>query len=65
MRMLEREFDLKTSPEAERFYLHNELHETKHVVTMADVEEAFKDNPIELTRIKNNKSSVWFLEKIY
>ncbi|WFD55725.1 hypothetical protein phi5_245 [Enterobacter phage phi5] len=39
--------------------------EEKHVVTMTDVEEAFKDNPIELTRIKNNKSSVWFLEKIY
>lgn len=63
--MLEREFELITSPEVERFYLHNELLEEKHVVTMADVEEAFKDNPIELTRIKNNKSSVWFLEKIY
>ncbi|MEG1902773.1 MAG: hypothetical protein RR212_00095 [Bacteroidales bacterium] len=63
--MLEREFELMTSPEAERFYLHNELLEEKHVVTMEDVKEAFKDNQLELTRILNNKSSVWFLEKIY
>lgn len=63
--MLERQFELETTPEIERFYLHNELMNEKHVVTMKDVEEAFKDNPIELTRIKNNKSSVWFLEKIY
>lgn len=63
--MLEKEFDLKTSPEVERFYLHNELMEEKHIVTMADVKEAFKDNQLELTRILNNKSSVWFLEKIY
>lgn len=63
--MLERQFELETTPEIERFYLHNELMDEKHVVTMKDVEEAFKDNPVELTRIKNNKSSVWFLEKIY
>lgn len=63
--MLEREFELKTSPEVERFYLHNELLEEKHIVTMEDVKEAFKDNQLELTRILNNKSSVWFLEKIY
>ncbi|AGJ71467.1 hypothetical protein Lw1_gp058 [Escherichia phage Lw1] len=63
--MLEREFELMTSPEAERFYLHNELLEEKHVVTMEDVKEAFKDNQLELTRILNNKSSMWFLEKIY
>lgn len=63
--MLEKEFDLKTSPEVERYYLHNELLEEKHIVTMADVKEAFKDNQLELTRILNNKSSVWFLEKIY
>ncbi|AAX78578.1 hypothetical protein AVU18_gp244 [Citrobacter phage IME-CF2] len=63
--MLEREFDLKTSPEVDRYYLHNELLEEKHVVTMEDVKEAFKDNQLELTRILNNKSSVWFLEKIY
>ncbi|AIK67993.1 hypothetical protein CPTMiller_0057 [Citrobacter phage Miller] len=62
--MLEREFDLKTSPEVDRYYLHNELLEEKHVVTMEDVKEAFKDNQLELTRILNNKSSVWFLEKI-
>lgn len=63
--MLEKEFDLKTSPEVERFYLHNELLEEKHIVTIADVKESFKDNQLELTRILNNKSSVWFLEKIY
>ncbi|ADJ55361.1 gp45.2 conserved hypothetical protein [Escherichia phage RB16] len=65
MIMLEREFELMTSPEAERFYLHNELLEEKHVVSMEDVKEAFKDNQLELTRILNNKSSMWFLEKIY
>lgn len=65
MIMLEREFELMTSPEVDRYYLHNELLEEKHVVTMEDVKEAFKDNQLELTRILNNKSSVWFLEKIY
>lgn len=65
MSMLEKSFELETAPEIERFYLHNNFLEEKHIVTMRDVEEAFKNNPIELTRIKNNKSSVWFLEKIY
>ncbi|UJP30751.1 hypothetical protein phKl35c1_124 [Klebsiella phage Kpn35c1] len=42
--MLEREFELETAPEIERFYLHNNFLEEKHIVTMKDVEEAFKDN---------------------
>ncbi|QDH49226.1 hypothetical protein PHYNN_119 [Pantoea phage Phynn] len=63
--MIERSFELETSPDIERFWLHCNYNEQKHIVTMADVEEAFKDNPLELTRIQNNKSSTWFLEKIY
>lgn len=63
--MIEREFELETSPEVERFYLHNNYLEEKHIVTMKALEEAFADNQLELTRIKNNKSAVWFLEKIY
>lgn len=63
--MLERQFDLMTSPDVERFNLHNNVTNDSHIVTMADVEIAFADNPIELTRVKNNKSVVWFLEKIY
>lgn len=63
--MIEKQFELETSPETERFYLHCNYNEQKHIVTMADIEEAFKDNPTELIRIKNNKSSNWFLEKIF
>ncbi|WOL25210.1 hypothetical protein iPHageKPN11i_00159 [Klebsiella phage iPHaGe-KPN-11i] len=63
--MLEREFTLLTTPEIRRYYLHNHITNEKHVVTMVDVEEAFKDNQLELTRVKNNKSTVWFLEEIF
>ena len=38
--MLEREFELETALEIERFYLHNNFLEEKHIVTMKDVEEA-------------------------
>lgn len=63
--MIENLFDLETTPEIERFYLHCNYNQQKHIVTMKELEEAFKDNPTELIRIQNNKSSVWFLEKIY
>lgn len=63
--MLERIFELETTPEIERFYLHSNYNDDKHIVTMTDVKEAFKDDPVELNRIINNKSATWFLEKIY
>jgi len=63
--MLERLFELETTPEIERFYLHSNYNKEKHIVTMKDVEEAFGHDPVELNRIINNKSAVWFLEKIY
>jgi len=63
--MLEKQFELETTPEIERFYLHNSYNEEKPIVTMADVKEAFKDDELELNRIINNKSATWFLEKIY
>lgn len=63
--MIEKTFELETSPEVERFYLHCNFNEQKHIVTMADIDEAFKDDPLELIRIKNNKSNAWFLEKIF
>lgn len=63
--MIEKQFDLETSPEIERFWLHCNFNEEKHMVIMKEVEEAFKDDPVELIRILNNNSATWFLEKIY
>lgn len=63
--MIEKTFELETTPEIERFWLHCNYNEQKHIVTMKDIDEAFKDDPVELLRVKNNKSVNWFLEKIF
>lgn len=63
--MLERSFDLVTTPELKRYYLHCNYSEEKHIVTMSDVENMFKDNSVELIRVKNNRSILYFLEEIF
>lgn len=63
--MIERIFDLETSPDVKRYYLRCNYNDIAHVVTMADVENAFKHDETELLRIKNNTSNVWFLEEIF
>lgn len=62
--MIEREFELRTHPEIKKYELTNCYNENVVIVTMPDIEEAFKEDPVELLRIKNNKSATWFISEI-
>lgn len=62
--MIETQFNLETHPEIKRYRLYNNYTEDTHVVTMAALDAAFGNDPVELLRIKNNKSANWYIEEI-
>lgn len=62
--MIETQFELETHPEIRRYKLFNNYTDDVHIVTMKNLDDAFGGDPVELLRIKNNKSIVWYIEEI-